>query len=254
MAKPALAVAGWSPEEAARYELAIIKGLAGDKRAQRVYYHKVRVVAEARARAQQQQVQLSGADTKAAASAGGRSEGAVRPTDVAAPRARRRKSEAQRLKSYQKLQHKHLQPAHRRCEAAATKAGGSPPKILARVLACCGRFYELLLPEGAARMERLRQREEETQSAAVADSGLDAMRAAMEAVTEAATAQQQQPETMDVGDDGASGGGGAPRPVFQFGAWPGDKPRELAPATRASCADFEFRPGWSAMTKKGGRA
>ena len=78
--------------------------------------------------------------------------------------------------------------------------------------------------------------------------------AAMAAVTEAATAQQQKPETMDVGDDGASGGGGAPRPVFQFGAWSGDKPRELAPATRASCADFEFRPGWSAMTKKGGRA
>ena len=103
-------------------------------------------------------------------------------------------------------------------------------------------------------MERLRQREEETQSAAVADSGLDAMRAAMAAVTEAATAQQQQPETMDVCDEGASGGGSAPRPVFQFGAWPGDKPRELAPATRASCADFEFRPGWSAMTKKGGRA
>ena len=62
------------------------------------------------------------------------------------PRARRRKSKAQQLKSVEKLQHKWLK---RRCEAAATKAGGSPPKVLARVLACCGRFFELHHPDSA---------------------------------------------------------------------------------------------------------
>ena len=71
------------------------------------------------------------------------------PTGAAAEnRKRRKKSEAQRQKGAQKLQHRWLQ---RRCEAAAAKPGGSPPKILARVLACCGRFFELLLPEGAER-------------------------------------------------------------------------------------------------------
>ena len=65
---------------------------------------------------------------------------------AAAPRARHRKSEAQREKSVQNLQHKKLQS---RCEAAATKVGGSPPKVLALacLLACCGRFLELLLME-----------------------------------------------------------------------------------------------------------
>jgi len=29
-----------------------------------------------------------------------------------------------------------------------TKVGGSPPKVLARVLACCGRFWQLLDHEG----------------------------------------------------------------------------------------------------------
>ena len=164
------------------YELAILKGLAGDKRAQRVYFHKVRVVEEARARARQQQVQLRGADIKsldmAAAGAGGHSEGAGCPTDVAARRARRRKSEAQRLKSYQKLQHKHLQ---RRCVAAATKAGGSSPRVLARVLACCGRFLELLHSEGAERMARLRQAEAGAE-ATLDGGGLEAMRGALAAV------------------------------------------------------------------------
>lgn len=49
------------------------------------------------------------------------------------------------------------------CIAAAAKPGGSPPKILARVLTCCGRFFELLLPEGAERMQRLRD-EQQAQS------------------------------------------------------------------------------------------
>ena len=59
MAKPALAAAGWSPEEAARYELAILRGLAADKMAQRVYSQKVRVMEAVRAKAKQQQVQLA---------------------------------------------------------------------------------------------------------------------------------------------------------------------------------------------------
>ena len=106
------------------------------------------------------------------------------------PRARRRKSKAQQLKSVKKLQHKWLQ---RRCEAAATKAGGSPPKVLARVLACCGRFFELLHPDGAARMERLRQAEAEALKAKpeadASDAGLGAMRAAIAATEEAALMQ-----------------------------------------------------------------
>ena len=60
MAKPALVAAGWTPEEAARYELAILHGLAADKKAQRVYMQKVRVVEAVRAKARQQQVQLHG--------------------------------------------------------------------------------------------------------------------------------------------------------------------------------------------------
>ena len=70
----------------------------------------------------------------------------------------------------------------RRCEAAAAKPGGSPPKILARVLACCGRFFELLLPEGAERMQRLRD-EQQAQSPAMevdaGEAGLNAMRRAL---------------------------------------------------------------------------
>ena len=90
--------------------------------------------------------------------AGGRPSGSPGSPDGAAAktRARRQKSDAQRQKSGEKLQHKWLQ---RRCEAAATKTGGLPPKILGRVLACCGRFLELLDPEGAEMMERLRQAE-----------------------------------------------------------------------------------------------
>ena len=73
----------------------------------------------------------------------GRWGSGCRRGSTAGHRVRRRKSEAQRQKSYMKLQHKQLQ---RRCEAAAQKAGGSSPRVLARVLACCGRFLELLHP------------------------------------------------------------------------------------------------------------
>ena len=138
--------------------------------------------------------------TGAATGADRRSSAAGQPIDAAAePRARRRKSEAQRAKSVQKLRRKKLQA---RCEAAAAKAGGSPPKVLARVLACCGRFLELLLPEGAERMERLRQAEAQSSSKVVAmdtDAGLGAMRAAL-AATEAAVSKQAIAKNKEVDD------------------------------------------------------
>ena len=91
------------------------------------------------------------------------------------------------------MQHKWLK---RRCEAAAAKAGGSSPRVLARVFACCGRFLELLHPEGAERMERLRQAEAAAESAPKfkadamdSDAGLGAMRAAIAATEEAALMQ-----------------------------------------------------------------
>ena len=60
-----------------------------------------------------------------------------------------------------------------------TKVGGSPPNVLARVLACCGRFLELLHPDGAARMKRLRQAEEALSKVDAVDKGLNAMRSAL---------------------------------------------------------------------------
>ena len=81
--------------------------------------------------------------------------------------------------------------------------------MLARVLACCGRFLELLHPEGAARMERLRQQVRAAPSS-VEDRGLDAMRAAL-----AATAAPPSP--MEV----------APHP--SRAAWVGCTPPPLAP-------------------------
>ena len=65
---------------------------------------------------------------------------------------------------------------------SAKRVHRSPPKILARVLACCGRFFELLLPEGAERMQRLRD-EQQAQSPAMevdaGEAGLNAMRRAL---------------------------------------------------------------------------
>ena len=184
---------GWTPEEAARHEVALYRHLASDKKALRVFLQKVRVVEMVRTSRQQQVVSLP-ADSinpqiKPAAGAGGRSSGLPGQPLAAAtkPRARRRKSEAQRRKSVLKLQHKKLQT---RCESAANKAGGSPPKVLARVLACCGRFIELLHPEGAQRMERLRQ----VEAASRERCGLEAMREAL-----AATSAVAEPAPMDVG-------------------------------------------------------
>ena len=185
---------GWTQEEVAQYELALYCGLASNKKAQRVFLQKVRIVETVRAKQHQVVPQLAGStNTQATTStgAGGRSSGlSGRPLSAAMePRARRRKSAAQQVKSVKKLQHKWLQ---RRCEAAAAKAGGSSPKVLARVLACCGRFLELLHPEGAERMSRLRQAEAANKQRD--HSGLDAMRTAL-----AATSAAAQTMTMDVG-------------------------------------------------------
>ena len=183
----------WTPEEVARYELALYRGLAVDKKAQRVFMQKVRIVENVRANKQHQVVtQIADSNNtqdKTPTRAGGRQSGSPGQPLAAArvPRARQHKSKAQQIKSVEKLQHKWLQ---RRCEAAAAKAGGSSPNVLARVLACCGRFFELLHPDGAARMERLRQAEAEALKAKLevdaSDAGLGAMRAAIAATEEAA--------------------------------------------------------------------
>ena len=185
----------WTPEQAARYEVALCKGLSKDKKAQRVYLQKVRVVEAARARSAKLAAPSgnSGADNNLHQSAGRAGASARGPTgqppsDAAAkPRKRRPKTAAQLRKSVEKLQHTWLQ---RRCTAAANKAGGSPPKVLARVLACCGRFLELLYPEGAERMKRLRERQQVEQPSPVceqdaADAGLGAMQVALAKVNAA---------------------------------------------------------------------
>ena len=115
MASPALVAraAGWTPEEAARYQVALLRGLAADRKAQRLYLRKVQIVEMMRTKTttEKQEGTLLEANTKnldkAAAVAGGRSSSSSgQPTGAAAKsRARRRKSEAQRLKSVEKLQH-----------------------------------------------------------------------------------------------------------------------------------------------------
>ena len=205
---------GWTPEEAARYEVALLRGLASDKKAQRVFLRKVRVVELVRAGGKPDATRL-GAHTKpldkTAAVAGGHSSMPGQPLGTAAePRARRRKSEAQRQKSVEKLQHKKLQS---RCEAAATKVGGSPPNVLARVLACCGRFLELLHPDGAARMKRLRQAEEALSKVDAVDKGLNAMRSAL--ASAAAPTSRMDVEKGQTLFAGAAGGRSSqPPPVW----------------------------------------
>ena len=173
--------AGWTPEEAARYQVELLRGLAADPKAQRLYLRKVQIVEAVRAKTTDglQEDTLHEAKTKnldkAAAVADGRSSSSSgQPTGAATKsRGRRRKSEAQRRKSVEKLQHKKLQS---RCEAAATKVGGSPPRVLARVLACCGRFWQLLDHEGGEMMKRLKEAEAAKSKAAAEDSaGLNAM-------------------------------------------------------------------------------
>lgn len=190
--------AGWTPEEAARYQVELLRGLAADPKAQRLYLRKVQIVEAVRAKTTDglQEDTLHEAKTKnldkAAAVADGRSSSSSgQPTGAATKsRGRRRKSEAQRRKSVEKLQHKKLQS---RCEAAATKVGGSPPRVLARVLACCGRFWQLLDHEGGEMMKRLKEAEAAKSKAAAEDSaGLNAMRAAL-----AATMLPSTPDSMD---------------------------------------------------------
>ena len=101
---------GWTPEEAARHEAALFRALSSDKKALRVYLQKVRVVEMVR----RQQGCLppcrnatKDLGTGAATGADRLSSAAGQPIDAAAePRARRRKSEAQRVKSVQKLRRK----------------------------------------------------------------------------------------------------------------------------------------------------
>ena len=185
----------WTPEEAARFEIELCRGLANDKKAQRVYFAKLRVVQAARRAigagsytaytAPQDNVgaaEVAGADDSSPTR---RQSGAAAET-----RKRRRKTPAQQAKNKEKLQTRWLQ---RRCEAAANKEGGSPPRVLARVLACCGRFLSLLYPEGAALTKRLR---EQAQSGGVGqhdavNAGRDAMRDALAKVARAAHEDMQ---------------------------------------------------------------
>ena len=190
----------WTPEEAARFEIALCSGLARDKKAQRVYLAKLRVVESARAK-RTAAVPYSGGITPdpshAGTAAGGRASRSPGSLDAAAaePSARRQKSEAQRRKSKEKLQHKWLQ---RRCEAAATKPGGVPPKVLGRVLACCGRFLlasSTYSSEGAEMTKRLRQAEAQTAVPMDAvDTGLDAMRWALKATQAASLGAPKEKE------------------------------------------------------------
>ena len=55
---------GWTPEEAARHEVALFSALASDKKALRVYLQKVRVVEAVRAGRQQQVVPLPEGNSK----------------------------------------------------------------------------------------------------------------------------------------------------------------------------------------------
>ena len=111
---------GWTPEEAARHEVALYGALASNKKALRVYLQKVRVVEAVRAGRQQLAPLPEGSAKPRAqpsAGAGGRSPGpSGKPLAAATePRVRRRKSQAQQQnqKSLQKQQHKWLK---RRCE------------------------------------------------------------------------------------------------------------------------------------------
>ena len=66
----------WTPEEAARYQVALYRGLASDKKAQRVFLRKVRVVELVRAGGKPDATLLGGhikPVDKTAAGAGGHS-------------------------------------------------------------------------------------------------------------------------------------------------------------------------------------
>ena len=145
----ALVGRGWTPEEAARREVALYRALALDQNAIRVYLQKVRVVESVRAK--KQQATLPGHAScntknleldKAAAGAGavavvllGRLGRRLAPPRSPARGAGNRRpsiSRASRSCSTRSCR------GQSRCEAAAAKVGGSSPKVLARVQACCG--------------------------------------------------------------------------------------------------------------------
>ena len=269
----------WTPEEVARYEVALYHGLASEKKAQRVYMQKVRIVETVRASKQHQVLSQFAGSTEIQAEtsigAGGRSSGlSGRPLDAAMePCARRRKSAAQQVKSVKRLQHKWLQ---RRCEAAATKAGGSSPTVLARVLACCGRFMELLHPEGAERMRRLRQAEAAGKQRET--GGLDAMRTALAATSAAAQTlprdvggasarhlalAQPNPKSGDAGRAGASAGKQVARDramtaIVRRGLCPGDAQWHGGAGRRCGWSTPDETPDepehWPALELPRGRA
>ena len=94
MASPALVAraAGWTPEEAARYQVALLRGLAADRPAQRLYLRKVQIVEMMRTKNHggMQEGTLLEANTKnldkAAAVAGGRSSSSSLVSRQAPPR------------------------------------------------------------------------------------------------------------------------------------------------------------------------
>ena len=146
---------GWTPEEAARHEAALFRALSSDKKALRVYLQKVRVVEMVR----RQQSCMSPCSnvtkdlgTGAATGADRRSSAAGQPIDAAAePRARRRKSEAQRAKSVQKLRRKKLQRAGslRGCSGE----GGRQPAESLGPRACLLRALPRAPPSGRSRTD-----------------------------------------------------------------------------------------------------
>ena len=82
--------AGWTPEEAARYQVELLRGLAADPKAQRLYLRKVQIVEAVRAKTTdgKQEATLHEAKTKnldkAAAVADGRSSSSSgQPTGAA---------------------------------------------------------------------------------------------------------------------------------------------------------------------------
>ena len=204
----------WTPEEAARFEIELCRGLANDKKAQRVYFAKLRVVQAARCGrgAGPDQGSAPQDNVGAAEAAGADDSGPTRRQSGAAAetRKRRRKTPAQQAKNKEKLQARWLR---RRCEAAANKEGGSPPRVLARVLACCGRFIELLLPEGAERMRRLRESaaQERTVKQDAVDGGLRAMQLAMKHVSDQAGSMDVEPTSPPPGWRGMSKSSGPRR-------------------------------------------
>lgn len=152
----------WAPEEAARYEVELSRLLAlADGRTRREHYHRMGVRESARAQvAERTRAKAAKAEAEhdRAGTGGAQCDDAVIDETQLEPAAETRtrgKSDAQRQRSKDKLSHKWLE---KRCCAAAGKAGGSSPRVLALVLGAVARFISMLEPEGTALMKRLRER------------------------------------------------------------------------------------------------